>query len=195
MRQAKHLVQSQSGMTLIEVMISVAISAIVILASISIGNMTSNLQSQNNFSFQADLIRRNIASLVLSESAWQNTISHDSSMSCLATGASSPCTPHNSTRTLTTLYDGANQPVFYVNTSAGQGFNTDGTRCTSTSPLCPLTYKVEWTPMCQSGGPGCMNPQVRVNITATYTPPSGAAAANKSQMVFNEANYSATIYR
>jgi prepilin-type N-terminal cleavage/methylation domain-containing protein len=194
MRQAKHLVQSQSGMTLIEVMISVAISAIVILASISIGNMTNNIQSQNNFSFQADMIRRNMVSMVLSESAWQNTISHDSGMGCLATGATSLCSPYNTTRTITTLYDGSNQPVFYVNSAGGQGFNTDGTRCTSTSPLCPLTYKVEWTPMCKDAA-SCLNPQVRVDITATYTPPSGAAAANKSQMVMNEANYSATLYR
>lgn len=187
MKKAKTLIASQSGMTLIEIMIAIAISSIVILASISIGNMTTNLQSQNNFSFQADMIRRNMVALILSNSAWQNTINADPSMNCL-TPSGGACTPFNATNTITAIYDGSNQLAY--NVSAGHGFNLDGTSCNAS---CPLAFTVQWTPMCQSGGPGCMAPQVKVEIKAVYTPP--AASTGKNQMVINEANYSATLYR
>jgi prepilin-type N-terminal cleavage/methylation domain-containing protein len=194
MKQAKNLIpplssQSQSGMTLIEVMIAVAISSVVILASLSIGNMTTNLQNQNNFSFQADMIRRNIVTLLLSDSSWQKTLAADPSMACISSGT---CNPPFSAKPIKLIYDGSNVLAYNVDDTTGHGFNSDGTACTSTSPVCTLTYTVTWLPLCTAA---CSSPQVQIDITAHYTAPTGAAANVRGSVPFNEANYSARIYR
>lgn len=179
--------QSQAGMTLIEVMIAIAISSIVILASISIGNMSTNIQAQNNVSFQADIIRRNLVALILSDAAWDQTKANNStSFSCLPVG---PCSTTPGYQ-INTIYDSGGHAVYFV--GALQGFNNDGTKCTGTATNpCPLTFKVQWTPVC--AGASCVPTQMKVDIIAGYNNPT--AVPGKQQMVFNEANYSATLYR
>jgi prepilin-type N-terminal cleavage/methylation domain-containing protein len=176
----------QAGMTLIEVMIAVAISSIVVMASLSIGNMTANIQSQNNFSFQADMIRRSITTLILSNQSWANTQTANG-ITCIGTVTGCGST----VRTLNQIYNATNAQVYDV--SAGHGFNMDGTACTSTTPPCVLTFTVTMTPICTINT--CSPTQVKVDVTAHYNAPTGGVTFGQHNMVFNEINYSATLYR
>lgn len=191
---AKTLRTSNSGMTLIEVMVSIAISAIVILASVSIGQMSLQTQAQNNISFQADIIRRNMVALISSDAAWNNTTGANSSAACLHNHTacnSGGASPGLTNQPIYTIVDAANTtspPAYDV--SPGKGFNSDGSKCL-TGVTCPLTYTITWSALC--GGPvSCIDPQVKVVVTPTYHPP---AASGSQQLIFNANNYSATIYR
>lgn len=178
-----------SGMTLIEVMVSIAISSIVILASLSIGNMSTQQQSQNNISFQADIVRRNMIALITSDTAWGYTINNNSSMSCLNDTGPPGCPGGSNTNvSIASIRDAKGNEAY--NVGPYQGFNVDGSACSgSATHPCAIVFDVKWSSLC-TGGPACVHPQVKVNITPTFNLPSSS-----SGVVLNPLNYSATVYR
>lgn len=189
----KRLLASNSGMTLIEVMIAVAISSVVILASLSVGQMSLQTQAQNNVSFQADIIRRNMVALISSDAAWKNTVAGtcltNAGASCSTNG--NPNGPALGPQSISIIKNGAGGNAYVV--SSPNGFNNDGSPCTGIGYTCPLTYAVTWTPQCGSGVT-CLGStvQVQVAVTPTYHPPTATGA---QKLIFNAANYGFTLYR
>jgi prepilin-type N-terminal cleavage/methylation domain-containing protein len=188
----KRVLTSNSGMTLIEVMIAVAISSVVILASLSVGQMSMQTQAQNNVSFQADVIRRGMIALISSDTAWKNTISG----ACFTAG--SYCTSDTTSagtvlgiQTVSVIKDASNNNAY--NANSPNGYNNDGSPCTgSGSYTCPLTYQVTWQPLCASAATCNNPPQFKVVVKPIYTPPT---ASGSQKLIFNAANYGFTLYR
>jgi hypothetical protein len=144
--------------------------------------------------FQIDLIRRNIAALVLTPASWQATLSgarNNTAVACLrnstqCTESGNPGGSPIADRPFA-IYDGAGA-LYYDATSTSSGFNLAGQPCDTYSSAgndqCPFRFDLQWTATCNAGN--CINPQVTVKALLVYTPSPGTTA----RLMINPARYS-----
>jgi len=172
-------VSNSRGFGFVEILVVVAILSIVALG---IGGLTvqfSKQQQQSNTVIQADVFRRSLIALIVSNTSWDYTTKANASMACLYNGA--PCA--TTTQQPFAIYDASNT-VFYD--PATKGINYSGQVCDgfalTGNDQCPLRYDLEWQPICPPLG-SCLNPQVLINATLIYKPLN-------SRVVINTNSYS-----
>jgi len=152
----------------LELLISISVFSFIVLSIMSL-NLQLNQQQTRSASFvSVDIFRRNLASITLNATSWQNTIQANSSaglqvgnttlhfsgaMDCLVNATA--CSAGNKAFA---LVDSAGR-VVYDATNPSAGISYDGIPCTATS--CPLKFNLQWAPLCPPSGP-CTVTQITV---------------------------------
>src|SRR5665213_3887863 len=95
--------KSQSGFSISELLVGVSIASIGLAAMMSMMQISSKQQSQNNLTYQADSFRRSLVSAVNNSSGWKNTFKNSANnqanlsfLDCLV-GSTTPCTADETT--------------------------------------------------------------------------------------------------
>lgn len=175
---------SQAGFSLIEVVITTAISAVVLMGLFNVLLDTQRVDSVLQSMGQKADLRVRIMSEFLNDKSIQNTMAdaYNSSLACL-TSAATPCPP-------------AGGPLRFRDASNGlitdpenpsRGFTRDGAVCNSFDathgdPMCPFRLEVTWIAICSVAT--CAEPQFKLQArviasTATGTSSVSALASNE----------------
>ena len=166
---------SQSGLSLIEVLISLAALSLVALGIASFSTQMTKVLGHTSSSAQLAIFRDNLITLVKTNSSWVRTTTKNSGMSCLRTG--NPCTSGGGqpiSNQAFAIYDGSSSDhPFYDATNPASGITALGVPCTgfnglgqNPNPECKYRFELKWTALCTTN---CVNPQVSVSAELQYS--------------------------
>jgi len=148
-----------SGTTLIELIMTVAVSSFAITAVISILLSESEMFRQFRFGVQTQESRTELLSSLLSAAVLNKTIELNPNMACILQRTT--CNPATDAGPID-IYD-ANGVVIYASTLNTTGFDELGRLCNSFSPSgqdnCRYRYDLNWRPICPGLTP-CVTQQL-----------------------------------
>lgn len=158
----RNLLKSQSGLSLIEIIVGSLILGIGVAAVMSFSTMISQAKTQVDSSLAIVNYRATIISMLRSSDAFARSAAGNS---CLLnrTGCGTTSTAYAA---LSVLDEAGNQ---VTGTGATFGFSRNLRTCNSyPSEACPFRFNVEWRVLCQ--GAACDSPQLMARGTLTVDP-------------------------
>ena len=175
-----------SGFTFIEIIVTLAVSAVVIVTVVIVLSGTGASQNEAMATAQIGVYNRLMLEMLTSDVAWQISIQHGlqsgsnpANMDCIGSSII-PCTATGKpadqpiTNQPFALFDPGGQ-IVYDGTSPTQGLTSQGALCNNYvsdpkngSDDCPFHYDLTWSADCQPNN--CVNPQIEVNGTFHYNP-------------------------
>lgn len=183
------------GMTLVEVLIAAAVSAVIVSASMSILSPVTQLKMQLDSDTGLNLVLTQMRDCIMNDTAWTNTVnSNPTSMACLnqsGTITPSPCQPSQLTPIeLMSQFrpagsgnpvdcvggqDLSNPQARYNTLNASDGFTMGGAVCHTFNGAqgqgnvnCPFHLDMLWEALCPQAPAPCTNPLVHVVGTMHY---------------------------
>ncbi len=205
----KILAPKSTGQSLLSIMGLFALLGGLMVGILNFTKILTKQRLQSTGTFQADVTRRNLLSVLNNSKAWNQTIAlasnnrtSGSALDCLKD--KTPCTTNGtdlsgggvaiSDYPIHVVSDAAGQ-TYYDTTSSSRGFTMEGAPCTSFvappaagNDSCPLRFNVKWSAVCAGS---CVNPQVKLSIEPIYNP--GTNSSRK--IAFNASNYGANVMR
>ncbi|MGE0631133.1 MAG: prepilin-type N-terminal cleavage/methylation domain-containing protein [Pseudobdellovibrionaceae bacterium] len=186
------------GFTFLELLITVGILAVAVLAIGTVHLQLSKQQAQSASLFQVDIFNKNLATLVRTQASWRASVNAEinkDSMECLRV-RTIPCTVDGTPMGAPlkdipfAIFDGAGN-LFFNGMDHRAGISMWGDICNSYTndgaDECPFRPQLTWTAACVQGS--CINPQVQVNATLKYS-------SRKVNLIVNTTNHSMpNIYR
>ena len=176
------LQRDQRGITLIQFILSIAISSILTMILGTVLSAISKIQTETLALAQIEIMSQSIQQSLINSTAWERTISRGLSsgtnpaqMNCLRDTAI-PCLSGKGviTNQPFALFDGGDLLVFDAR-PRNNGFDGRGTPCNGFIPppangnnKCPFRFELTWTAVCNPAS--CTNPQVKVNARLIYNP-------------------------
>ena len=164
----------QSGFTLIEMMMGLAVGMIVIVAASMMLVSTAQNYFNANAKVQMEINKLAILKTATSPAAWAVTLSKNQpAMACLMPELNLDCVPNQPLPF--DLWDARGNPIFQA-TKPRAGFTLQGENCDGFDKAlgndkCPFRYELQWSAVCDtSGNLPCRNPQVMINAHLFYRP-------------------------
>ncbi len=192
--------RGNSGFSLVEVLIALAILTIFSLGILEMYKSSLSFKTQGVTKLQVDQIRSKLVACIQNNDAWARTINYPGNavLNCLRVGQA-PCTtttPAGPIQILDSTGPGpcilgtGSGPAGYDSTNANLGFTKDGFLCDFTaSPDCLFRPKVIWRPIpCAFGV--CPNPTSAVDISFEFFP-----GRNDKNFAVNLTSYNQTVVR
>ena len=190
--------RSQSGMSVIGVLIAASSLSVVFLGITTLMQMVTKQQNKSNLDYQVDQIRKNIEFVINNPDSWNETKAGNagSRFGCLS--AHTPCTSDGSP-TGTPLADVpipriilANGTVIHDTSSGSSGYALSGAACDNFNATpgsgvdaCPVRVTVTWSAICTAP---CIDPMVQIAIVPQYNPQT-------DRMVFNPGKLSSRFFQ
>lgn len=180
---------SESGMSLVAVMIAFGLVGVIALALTSLTGQMNQVKTQANAAATAAQLRQNAAMLLNNAAAWENTVTRVDNDTFECVRVYRKCEP------------AVNDSGFKLTNPAGKtyfdatmptaGFTRGGAPCTGfPSESCPFRIRLKWDPQCLGEEP-CHPSLIHVSGHVEYD-----AGPNPRQHVnINPANYSFEVYR
>lgn len=177
---------NQGGMTLVEVLIAAAVTAVIVAASMSMLSPVMQLKKQLASDTGLNLVLTQVRDCIMNDTAWTNTVTANAtSMACLnPTLSGAPCQPGQLTPfELMSQFrptsgqivdcvggqDVSNSQARYNTLSASDGFTMDGAVCHAYNGAqgqgnasCPFHLDMAWEALCPPAPTPCTNPMVHV---------------------------------
>lgn len=203
---------SNSGMSLVEVLIAMGILLMLFLGVSSLMQEMTRAKIKENVSAAATMIRQNVYDMLRNEVAWKNTLLENKALNCICNlkcdDESKLPSLDDMVRRLKVLNSAGE--VYYDTTQAQSGFNMSGNSCNSfPSDFCPFRMDIIWRMLCKAEGSSVqcpLFPQVEINGKLYYgSMPSsqGSSSPNATkinstftnQVSLNPLNYSFTLLK
>src|ERR1035437_863997 len=202
------------GQSIIGAVVGVGIAAMALVVVMSSIQISSRQQSQSNFTFQADQLRRNLQMTMNNLEAWASTVKASENSPPYTLGGADFAVPPGVNAGLNCIVgvgsnctDGGggpitDAPIHVVRDSNGKvifndlinnGFTLQGSPCNTFNPTagsgsdqCPWSIKITWSAICGATCTGT-NAVPQISVIPSYNPSPG----NDTRLQFNPANYSA----
>src|ERR1035437_328807 len=202
------------GQSIIGAVVGVGIAAMALVVVMSSIQISSRQQSQSNFTFQADQLRRNLQMTMNNLEAWASTVKASENSPPYTLGGADFAVPPGVNAGLNCIVgvgsnctDGGggpitDAPIHVVRDSNGKvifndlinnGFTLQGSPCNTFNPTagsgsdqCPWIIKITWSAICGATCTGT-NAVPQISVIPSYNPSPG----NDTRLQFNPANYSA----
>jgi hypothetical protein len=192
---------NRSGQSLVAVLVSASLMAVVLFALLRMGAILNRQQQQTNLTFQAGLTARLFVSALQNPSAWSRTLNDPANarvFRCLrASGIS--CADQGGPFQVDDVSGNPLSGYRPMSLASGSfyGFMPSGVPCATFDPSagtgrdeCPFGLNVSWEPICPASGSCDGNTvQVRVRGRWVYNPRSP-----QRTLAFNSANYGFELF-
>jgi prepilin-type N-terminal cleavage/methylation domain-containing protein len=186
---ARFTIKTQSGFTLVEVIIALGLASVVALGVASIMEQMGAANRHAGVVSSARLLKQNFIEMLSNDLAWQYTLLDpaNKTFQCLISATDCTGLPASGGPAGFVVRNSANA-VFYDGLTAARGFTENGADCTGfPSAGCPFHLQLSWTPLCAPKIP-CVLPEIQVNGTLVFNSPSFKTA-------YNPENYSFKLFR
>lgn len=154
-----YLMKNESGISLIDILIAMAITAIVALGVASTTFYAGRLSRDATMRATMITVRENIFNVLNNYESWTNSVNNDANFSCAIASTGCVGSPYAQFN----LYDASG--AIYYNKATTNGFDENGTTCSSATNTptrtCPIRVNLTWTSICTTCNPAL----VRVDVT------------------------------
>jgi hypothetical protein len=176
--------KTQRGFSIVSIMVLFSLLGVAAYYMVSSSKIRAIDQERKTLTFQFEVIKTNIMSLVKNDGVWRKTILDRSNLSFECLNSAKDCRGKGGPFRLISL-DGT---VFYDGLNGGSGFSAKGLPCSdfseSGNPLCPLRLDLKWEPLCSPSPASCVNPQ-SVKISGSFRYRARGAAIKEDRYDFN----------
>lgn len=191
--------KSDSGMSLVELMVAFGIFSILVTVTASLMNQHIEIERRTKITQMAQMIKQNAYDLIRNDLAWRNTIVSAENLDCICSRTcykkTDPAKRGDLTRTFKLFDSGGG--LYFDTTSPKMGYNFMNKTClTYPSRECPFRLELGWRVMCNAKLPPSMCPLFpMLEVTGKVFFSEGESkeqASSASKVELNPENYAFT---
>ncbi len=183
-------IKKQDGFTMVELLVSIGMVAILAVATASIASFSKDSAGQTRALTTVLSLRNMMVSMIENPTAWDYTAAADADLSCVKNQKKCYRGAHN-----LKLYDNTGN-VFYDGNSTTQGFTSTGMACNTyaanTTTDCIYHYDLTWQAICSPGPKSTCDDQ---NPLARVTAQLQIAKTTNRQSQISADSYSIAVIK